>query len=317
MSSLVYDVVYSDTDDETDLLLPSSYSLIPADKARHKDTLTSITLCCGNCICCKRTTSGSKLSMKTRFSYLVRGYIRNHNGNIPNDVVLLCIRFIGGPRLFGVTKLMPLKDLGYDCCGSGTFCGQLLRQLLSVPLSVWINMFWVFTMLSAKDIAALVIASSHNCNNAMSTNTLGYLDVSAWMYIAAVINMIISAIWISVSLLADNGAVFWNCLCCNFRTWKGTVIGIVSGTMQLLTISFYIIWIVFGFILWGQMKSGLACTEMVLSWCILEIILVVLGLPCCCCFSFLLSHGPIKPDQREKWEKSWLDEWVSAPSRYW
>ena len=109
MPYLSRDVVSSDTDDDTPLLVPLKY--VPtADRERLERSLSSTTLYFGDCSRCSKRTALNQLSFKTRFSHLVRGYIRNQNENVPQDVTSLCMRYIGGPRMLNVSNLMTLDE---------------------------------------------------------------------------------------------------------------------------------------------------------------------------------------------------------------
>ena len=51
-----------------------------------------------------------------------------------------------------------------------------------------------------------------------------------------------------------------------------------------MIISFYSLWIVFGFILWSDMDGDGKCCDMVLSWSVIQI---VSGVFCCCFLSIV------------------------------
>ena len=259
MPYLSRDVVSSDTDDDTPLLVPLKY--VPtADRERLERSLSSTTLYFGDCSRCSKRTALNQLSFKTRFSHLVRGYIRNQNENVPQDVTSLCMRYIGGPRMLNVSNLMTLDEYGYGCCGHATFCGKLFAKRRGVHPFIWLlSLFRLILFFCAKDIAALVIVSCYECNSAIS---IGNLTVSTWLCIAAIVNIFFSAIWIFTIRLR------YNTLLESLLDWKFLLFELLK-----------MIWIVIGFTLWGHMETGYARTSMVLSWCILEI---VWGLvPCC------------------------------------
>ena len=269
MPNLSHEVVSSDNDEETQPLVPLEDVPID-DRKRLERALSATILCCGDCPCSSRDTVRNQLSFEERFAYLVHGYIRNQNENVPEDVMLLCMRYIGGPRMLNVANLMTLDEYGYGCCGNATFCGNLAIRcrafcagLWDASLSYTIISLLIFIVLCAKDIAALVIASCHECNSAIS---IGYLDVSTWLYAGAIVNIICYVTMIPLLLIMRNFGK-WCCL-----------------SDVLFCESFHFIWTVLGFILWSHMESGHACTSMVSSWCIIE--LVWAFVPCCLLFCY-------------------------------
>ena len=270
-----HEVVSSDNDDETQSLVPLEHVPIE-DRKRLERALSATILCCGDCPCSSNDTVLSQLSFDERFAYLVHGYIRNQNENVPEDVMSLCMQYIGGPRMLNVANLMTLDEHGYGCCGHATFCGKLPSRsrafcahlfygcrvicgdLWDVPLLYKIISLLIFIVFCAKDIAALVIASCYECNSAIS---IGSLNVSTWLYAGAIVNIFVYVTLIPLLMFASRYyRKGWQC---NF----------------LYCESFHFIWSVLGFILWSHMESGLACTSMVLSWCIIEIAWALV--PCC------------------------------------
>jgi len=246
--------------------------------------------------------------MNERVAFLVHGFIKRGSTEdieIPNDVTSLCLRYTGDSRNFDSFDLMTPLELGNECCGHGTVCGKCARYLQRVHFCRWVWSFCVMLVLSAKDIAALAVVSSSDCNTAISgTTAIDFLGVNAWLYIAATVDIVLCFLWISASVLADFWTAAYNFLFCKFLTERGTLIGVLSVGMQCITISFYSLWIVFGCILYSEMESDLSCSRMVLSWCILQSAFVVVVMPFC---AFVVN---VCGGLGERPVDSWLDEVV-------
>ena len=160
-----------------------------------------------------------------------------------------------------------------ECCW--TFCGNCSEK----PTGIWKfakkdpKFFcFIFCLLMIKfggiaaDIAALVIVSAYDCNNAIVVSPLGSLDINSWMFVGAITDIMVPFVSYVLVLNEQAGMQF----------------------LILSSILFEFLWSVFGFILYSNMDSGHSCSKMVLSWSIIQILWTISGICCFIAFYVLL-----------------------------
>ena len=151
-----------------------------------------------------------------------------------------------------------------------TFCGNCFEYPSEIWKFVekkakcsWLNSFvFCFWILKcggvAVDIAALVVVSVCDCNNANDDSPLGSLDVESWMFVGAITDITVPFVSCVLVLNEHVGALDLRFLI-------------------LSSILFEFLWSVFGFILYYDMDSGHSCSRMVLNWSIIQIIWAMAG----------------------------------------
>ena len=133
----------------------------------------------------------------------------------------------------------------------------------------------------AKDMAALAIAFTVDCHNEVDEEVISSLDVNSWLFVGGFADLMISCFVCMKSLSSQDFYI---------RLWFAVAPVVCCFLMMIM--SFDIIWTVFGFMFWAEMETGTVCSDMVLSWCIIEGTVGVL-VQCCgyVCFRVWLVYG--------------------------
>merc|ERR1712087_257817 len=108
----------------------------------------------------------------------------------------------------------------------------------------------------SKDVAALVIGGMHQCDDDWH---------DSWLIIGGTVDLLIPFILLSC---------FWGG-CNRWRDIDGTM-GVCLFFVLYLA---YIGWISLGFVLWSKSEQSNACSTIILTWCIVETLLI--HVPCC------------------------------------
>merc|ERR1711879_1053439 len=120
-----------------------------------------------------------------------------------------------------------------------------------------------------KDIVILWIAFSYDCNQAVNGNdpfVIGSMDVNSWMLVGGFTHLMMVSIWSlmcprwygAIALDAyDASDIDDKAFCCYYYA-------------LLFFFLFSLLWVVLGFVTWSQMDVSHVCSQIVLSWSIIE-----------------------------------------------
>jgi len=262
----------------------------------------------GNGCCPWWTSAVDRLSLNQRLLQLVRGYRRQHSSaEMPSALDTMCVNFIGGPPDFyntdehinalwtdrEIKKALKIDCCGYNtrprrlarCCGHGCAecCGEMAEScgeimwagLFLFPYSAFLNTVPVIlcticniAMFTAKDIALLLVAQETDC--ADGTSLAMWTQVAAVGHMAIVVPLLILA-WLTVRLAADFAFG---------ENWPSYQPDWVPRVIVALMVPWAacIALTVLGFVFWDDMKAEPdSCSTVVLSWCVIELIEVVLS----------------------------------------
>lgn len=241
-----------------------------------KKHLSQSILCCGRPVCCSDYVDS--LTKNERVVSLVYGFVRNSykDLNIGHDVTLLCLRYTGRSGNFHPTQLSTLHELGYGCCGPETECGICISRFATRCRSEcsetrcadsfpYVLNIAIYLCLFAKDIAALMIVSHFDCSNSVEDESefenLDFHDINMWLYVVAISDLAVGCIrcFAVIWIISDND----ECACC---------CSCAMVPFSLVCFVYYIVWIVYGFNMWSEMKAETTCAQMVLSWSIIQIV---------------------------------------------
>lgn len=217
------------------------------------------------------------LSMDKRFKYLVGGYVREQSeSRICSDIIALCERYSIDSKRFSKITLMTQREykryIGEDCCGRNTFLRRKIREITSRGLCYCLcSLPGVVCALCAitwiKDIAALCISTIINCDDFISEEEhlqiFPWLSVTVWIYTAAIVDIVLSLL----SALVICGIPTWVCIRLSFIP---------------LYLSFNIIWVSIGFQISAEMDSSSVCNVVIMTWCIIQIVLLIPGIYTLC-----------------------------------
>ena len=126
----------------------------------------------------------------------------------------------------------------------------------------------------AKDMAALVIAFSVDCHEEVDEEVINSLDVNSWLFVGGFTDLMISCIMALKTLSSD-------AFCASLYMGMDPM----TCCLLMVIMSFDTIWTVFGFMFWAEMETSTVCSDMVLSWCIIEGAVGVL-VQCCAYLCF-------------------------------
>eukprot|EP01084_Bolivina_argentea_P205268 350703_1 len=233
------------------------------------------------CLCCVDLVGS--LSKDERVMKLTTGYIRIHcKYEISPDLVQLCFKYVGSENEFRWRTLNSIKQEKKEKCQEK--CWERMGMILYI--TVILSILGIYF---GKDIAALIINATRNCDNALDGGSkyVGF-SVSTWIWTACIANL--SAISIVILLVIVG-------LCCGFDWFDICEDGddctkCVWGALCGFPICFSFCWLIIGFLLYSEMSKNsdenMECSNVVLSWSILQIIEGVLSTGGTC---FLYSLG--------------------------
>ena len=251
-------------------------------------------ICINLCIC----DWVSPLTYHERVECLFSGYIRESSSNkAPDAVRKLCWNYIGGLSGFEDDEMfMSLKESGLDCCGYNTECGSWRpprnRYLSEDCLGF---SFWALRLfIMAADIAAIVIASIYDCNNVTlsSEAQLGSLGITTWMFVGAIVDIVIPCTLFWLGETSENIDI--DVLTDAFDSWSFWM------KVQGLGGTFLVIWCIFGFILYVDMDPNHSCSQMVLSWNIIQMFGIILLFVLTCLVNDRLRYFRIEGQTAER-----------------
>ena len=180
---------------------------------------------------------------------------------ITTVVVPLCLR---------VAQTLADKDkllLSFDIC-SGFNLSDFSREALFLLIPLMLQIGGI-----AADIAALCIASVYDCSNDTSNggSTLGSLDVNSWIFVGAITDMIIMIIlWL----------LTWNEL---------PGYGLIQDLCPFITSTlFHVLWSLFGFIMYADLAPEHSCSQIVLSWSMIQMLGTMFVCGCSSLFLYVI-----------------------------
>eukprot|EP01084_Bolivina_argentea_P205265 350697_1 len=237
------------------------------------------------CLCCVDLVDS--LPRKERIFKLTAGYIRKHcKYEFSPDLVQLCITYVGTENAWSWRQLDSIKQQKKDkCC---EYCGNIISFIF---YSLWI--LCIFGIYFGKDIAALVINSLNNCDDALDGGSK-YVNfgVSTWIWSGCITHLSGIGIIILVGLLTicDVNCFEWMDDCCDdMFDWDED-----EGSKCCFTVlcggpcCFAFCWLIIGFLLYSEMSrdsdTNLECSNVVLSWSILQIVESLISTGATCCF---------------------------------
>ena len=213
------------------------------------------------------------LSLDERISSLVCGYVRRiaKGDSVPLRISSLCCRYVGDSEYFSPRNLMTLKESGHDCCGRNTCCGAFAKQLhiFKSDACIFSLVAIVILLKFAVDVAALVIASIFHEENAHDPiSAVHFVDITSWLYIGGITDIMICAILLFGSDLE--------------RKYIDTEpfhkeSGLSGCCLFLFIVTFYSLWAAFGFLLWSEMSPNRITSIIVLCWSSLSSVFGVIG----------------------------------------
>jgi len=138
-----------------------------------------------------------------------------------------------------------------------------------------------FTVFGIKDIVAVIIAFSYNCNQAVDGDDpfiIGSIDINSWILVAGLSHFMMISIGILMCCRPERSCVISSDP--SYEEWPMQYSLLFIGMADL----FSVLWLVFGFINWSQMDPDHVCSKMVLSWSIIEIFFSCFPCVTVCCY---------------------------------
>eukprot|EP01084_Bolivina_argentea_P205267 350701_1 len=237
------------------------------------------------CLCCVDLVGS--LSKDERVMKLTTGYIRIHcKYEISPDLVQLCFKYVGSENEFRWRTLNSIKQEKKEKCQEK--CWERMGMILYI--TVILSILGIYF---GKDIAALIINATRNCDNALDGGSK-YVNfgVSTWIWSGCITHLSGIGIIILVGLLTicDVNCFEWMDDCCDdMFDWDED-----EGSKCCFTVlcggpcCFAFCWLIIGFLLYSEMSrdsdTNLECSNVVLSWSILQIVESLISTGATCCF---------------------------------
>eukprot|EP01084_Bolivina_argentea_P048881 89983_1 len=251
---------------------------------RQPLTMNKVSNSTNCCLCCKDLME--PLDAEERVLKLTSGFVRKYaDGKAPAVICQLCMSYVGDSGSFDIL-LLSSNERRKECCKSCLFtaccccdkCIQIcaechcIHDFKDICYRIFCVLFAVLLIIACifgKDIAGLVIYSYiyDDCKGTMKGIAF---NVNEWILGASISHIsfwVILAFWI---YLIYRSSSFYSSFTvrCYFCSWL-----------------FFIAWTVIGFLFYSKMDGNTTCSNMVLSWCILECVEFVIPI----CSIFLLK----------------------------